>query len=299
MQSTGLLEKQYASWRGILIDVLSDLEAGIDFPEDVDFSHMEDSVRTKIEHLKGLLFSHLEDGNRGEILRRGIRVVIIGKPNAGKSTLFNSIARRNAAIVSEQPGTTRDVLEVSIDLKGYPFTVVDTAGIRESSDVVEQEGIRRAIQEAENADIRVIMCPQDSISIEKDIEAMSGLNDERTVWVLSKADDLTSEVVHMHGKAFYPISIHRDQSIRDFLAVIFGKSEERFPKDGDILITSQRHRAHLQKAHEQLSEVRDGMPVEIMAEHLRLAAQEIGRVTGAVYGENVMDDIFSKFCIGK
>ncbi|MFV9838454.1 MAG: tRNA uridine-5-carboxymethylaminomethyl(34) synthesis GTPase MnmE [Aaplasma endosymbiont of Hyalomma asiaticum] len=298
-QSTGLLEKQYTAWREALIDVLSDLEAGIDFPEDVDFSNMEDKVRQKIELLKGMLSQHLDDGNKGEILRRGMRIVILGKPNAGKSTLFNSIARRNAAIVSSQPGTTRDVLEVSIDLRGYPFTIVDTAGIRESSDVVEQEGIRRAIEEAWNADIRVVMCPYGSVDDIDDINAISCIEDERTIWVLSKADDCTSEIVNVGGRTFYPISVYKEQTIRDLLSVIFGKSEERFPRDGDILITSQRHRAHIQRAHAQLSMIERSMPVEIVAEHLRLTAQEIGKVTGVVCGDNIIDDIFGKFCIGK
>ncbi|WP_410519517.1 tRNA uridine-5-carboxymethylaminomethyl(34) synthesis GTPase MnmE [Candidatus Anaplasma sp. TIGMIC] len=298
-QSTGSLKRQYSSWRNMLIDIISSLEACIDFPEDVDSSKVLGGIYGGISQFRENLALYLDDNHRGEILRNGIRVVILGEPNAGKSTLFNSLARRNAAIVSAQPGTTRDVLEVAIDIDGYPFVIVDTAGIRDSSDSIEQEGIRRALNAAEHADVKIVMCPYGTV-FQESIDAISSPHDERTVWVLSKADNSSeSGPVMLHGRKFHPISVHRDIGVSTLLQLIKEKSENSFPGTEDVCITSHRHRSHLQKALQFLSAITHDMPVEILAEHLRLASQEIGRVTGVVYGDDILNDIFSKFCIGK
>ncbi|UQD54329.1 tRNA uridine-5-carboxymethylaminomethyl(34) synthesis GTPase MnmE [Anaplasma phagocytophilum] len=298
-QSTGKLEKQYDQWRSILLDILTDLEACIDFPEDVDSSRVLGGIYSNIEKLCSVLGQYLNDCHRGERLRSGVRVVILGPPNAGKSTLFNSIARRNAAIVSEHPGTTRDVLEVAIDIGGYPYIVLDTAGIRESCDGIEQEGIKRAKMAAEEADIRIVMYPYETTSIHG-IDPICDLQDEKTILVLSKADNVDlPESKCINGKEFHLISVHQDRGIGKLLTLIQEKSRDSFPKEGDVFITSQRHRSHLQKALQAVDAVSKVMPIEIVAEHLRIAAYELGRVTGAVSGDDILDDIFSKFCIGK
>ncbi|MGN7678397.1 MAG: tRNA uridine-5-carboxymethylaminomethyl(34) synthesis GTPase MnmE [Anaplasma sp.] len=298
-QSSGLLERLYEGWRGKLVDVLSDLEAYIDFPDDIS-SQVLDNIYVRVEELRYSLVQHLDDGHRGEILRNGMRVAILGKPNVGKSTLFNYLIRRDAAIVSEYPGTTRDVLEAHLDIGGYPFIVVDTAGMRESSDFVEREGIMRAKTEAECADIRLVVHPYDEMDDITADNVLEDVGDDRTIYVLSKADNVEEgDVLTVHGREFYPISVHNGLGINALLLAIQKKAMGNFPKAGDLLITSQRHRAHLQSAASTISEITDGMPVEIMAEYLRSALQEIGRVTGAVYGDDILDNIFGKFCIGK
>ncbi|QJC27927.1 tRNA modification GTPase MnmE [Anaplasma platys] len=298
-QVSGKLEKQYEQWREILVTALAELEACIDFPEDVVMYAVMENVYGKTEQLRQVLSSYLDDDNRGERLRSGLRVVILGEPNAGKSTLFNFIAKRNAAIVSDIPGTTRDLLEVSIDISGYPFVFVDTAGIRESSDVVEREGIRLAMEAAVNADLKIVLCPCDRVH---DLSRckISALCDEETIYVLSKADGLsTYDPQQLGGRQFYPISINNESSIKSLLNVIKGRSDDSFPKGDNAFITSQRHRKHLSQALDLLSYVTREMPVELLAEHLRLAAQEIGNVTGAVCYDDILTEIFSKFCIGK
>lgn len=298
-QVSGMLEKQYEQWREILVGALTELEACIDFPEDVATASVMESVYCKTEQLRQILSSYLDDNNRGERLRSGLRVVILGEPNAGKSTLFNFVAKRNAAIVSDIPGTTRDLLEISVDISGYPFIFVDTAGIRESNDVVECEGIRLAIEAAANADLQMVLCPY-GFSHDSPLCSISVLCEEKTIYVLSKADGLsTYEPQQLGGRQFYPISINNEDSIRSLLNVIKSRTDDSFPVGNNAFITSQRHRKHLSQAFDFLSYVTKEMPVEVLAEHLRLAAQEIGSVTGAVCYDDILTEIFSKFCIGK
>lgn len=297
-QVSGGLEKQYEQWRGILISAMTELEACIDFPEDVAMSSIMENTYEKTEKLQRILSSYIDD-NRGERLRNGFRVVILGAPNAGKSTLFNFIAKRNAAIVSDIPGTTRDILEIPVDISGYPFVFVDTAGIRDSNDIVECEGIRLAKEAAVGADMKVILCSyQQEYASHNSL--ISELCDGNAIYVLSKADGLDTYAPQLlGGRQFYPISIHNEDSVKSLLNVIKNRSEDSFPKGESALITSQRHRKHLQQALHFLVGITRDMPVEILAEQLRLAAQEIGQITGAVCRDEILTEIFSKFCIGK
>ncbi|AXW85417.1 tRNA uridine-5-carboxymethylaminomethyl(34) synthesis GTPase MnmE [Anaplasma marginale] len=298
-QSSGFLERLYEEWRSSLVDILSDLEAYIDFPDDVSPQILR-SVHDRVKELHNSLERHLDDGHRGERLRHGMRVAILGKPNVGKSTLFNHLARRDMAIVSEYPGTTRDVLEAHVDIGGYPFIVVDTAGIRESTDFVEREGIMRAKSEAATADIRIMLFPHSEADNLGAHEAIEGGDDGKTIYVLSKADSAKEgETRIIAGKQFYLVSVHTNLGVDSLLSALKERAIDGFPKSGDVLITSQRHRGHLQSAAKVISDITDEMPAEIVAEYLRLATKEIGKVTGAVYGDDILDNIFKRFCIGK
>ncbi|MCU7611214.1 tRNA uridine-5-carboxymethylaminomethyl(34) synthesis GTPase MnmE [Anaplasma capra] len=298
-QSSGLLERLYEGWRSSLVDILSDIEAYIDFPDDIS-SQVLDNVYVKVEELRYSLEKHLDDDHRGERLRYGMKIAILGKPNVGKSTLFNYLVRRDAAIVSEHPGTTRDVLEAHIDIGGYPFVVVDTAGIREGVDPVEREGIMRAMSEAKTADIKIVLCPYSAADSPDISDVVTDIDDDQTIYVLSKADNMSEcRTLVMGSRTFYPISVHANLGIDNLLSTIKERAITSFPKVGDLVITSQRHRGHLQNAARTISEIVDGMPIEVIAEYLRLATKEIGKVTGAVYGDDVLDSIFKKFCIGK
>ncbi|ASI48023.1 MAG: tRNA uridine-5-carboxymethylaminomethyl(34) synthesis GTPase MnmE [Anaplasma ovis] len=298
-QSSGCLGRLYEEWRGNLIDILSDLEAYIDFPEDVS-SQILNSVCARVEELRNSLEKHLDDGHRGERLRYGMRVAIIGKPNVGKSTLFNHLARRDMAIVSEYPGTTRDVLEAHVDIGGYPFIVVDTAGMRESTDFIEREGIMRAKSEAEIADIKIVLSSYgeaDNLDVN---EAIEQGDDGKTIYVLSKADNAQEGETRTIGeRLFHLVSVHANLGVNSLLSALKERAVSSFPKSGDLLITSQRHRGHLQSAATVISEITNEMPAEIIAEYLRLATKEIGKITGAVYGDDILDNIFKRFCIGK
>ncbi|MEH0830989.1 tRNA uridine-5-carboxymethylaminomethyl(34) synthesis GTPase MnmE [Anaplasma bovis] len=296
-QTSGKLEALYKNWRNAVISVISRLEACIDFPEDIS-SDVLLGIHHEIEELHKMLKEHINDENRGERLKNGARVVILGAPNAGKSTLFNFIAQREIAITSEYPGTTRDMLEVCVDIGGYPFIFVDTAGIRESSDFVECEGIKRAKLAAQEADIKVVMVPYGEIE-SFDFNILEKLHDENTIYVLSKADDAKYDILEIKGKSFCLLSVHNNLGVNNLLAQISEKSKESFPKHGDVLITSQRHRGHVQNAIKNILEINEEMPVEIIAEYLRLAAKELGAITGAVHVDDILSSIFGKFCVGK
>ncbi|CAN7944258.1 unnamed protein product, partial [Ixodes pacificus] len=297
-QVSGSFERFYEKLRADLLDVLSDLEACIDFPDDLVCTGILETACTRVAELRCFLERYLDDRHRGEVLKDGVRVALIGAPNVGKSTLFNFLVRRDMAIVSEYPGTTRDVLEARVDIGGYPFVIVDTAGIRESEHVIEKEGIRRAQQELANADIKVLMFSGDPNSISR--RAVEEVYDDSTIYVLSKVDNSGCyEVSSVFGRSFYPISVHCDSGIDALLEAIQEKAKDSFPQSDALFITSQRHRGHLQRAVEIMHCVKSDLPVEIVAEYLRLAAQEVGRVTGVIHSEDILSSVFKKFCVGK
>ncbi|AAW70624.1 tRNA uridine-5-carboxymethylaminomethyl(34) synthesis GTPase MnmE [Wolbachia endosymbiont of Brugia malayi] len=296
-QMSGELEKLYSSWRQRLIAVQSKIEAYIDFPEDVateknELEKINDEVQTLVQSIQ----EHLNDNRRGERLREGLHIVITGEPNVGKSTLFNFLARRDIAIVSEYVGTTRDILEAHIDIGGYPIILSDTAGIRESSDPVESEGISRAKKRSCEADLRIELFP-----FEQRYNINCNVISSNTIYVLSKADDVINDHdIKISDIDFLPVSILKGIGTEKLVSVIKEKVEEKFVYDRDVpVITRQRHRNCMQKAIEHLRRFNMNNPIELVSEDLRLAASELGVVTGIINVEEVLDDIFNNFCVGK
>ncbi|KJV69346.1 tRNA uridine-5-carboxymethylaminomethyl(34) synthesis GTPase MnmE [Candidatus Neoehrlichia procyonis] len=296
-QVSGNFEKLYTGWRNILIAMLANIEAYIDFPDEVTSSALSE-ISNQLNMLRGSLASYLNDDHRGERVRSGARIVIIGEPNVGKSTLFNCLARRDIAIVSEYAGTTRDVLEAHIDIGGYPFIIIDTAGIRASDNVIEQEGMKRAILEAENADLKIkIFSYSDLSNISEDVIQSV---DDKTICVLSKADNIEHQsTIPIFNTDFFPISVHKNIGIDNLIQVIKEKSLLIFPTDNSLFITSSRHRIHLQNTLDILNSISIDSPIEILSEDLRLSIKEIGKVVGAISSDDILDNIFSKFCLGK
>ncbi len=239
---------------------------------------------------------HLNDNRRGERLREGLHIVITGEPNVGKSTLFNFLARRDIAIVSEYVGTTRDILEAHIDIGGYPIILSDTAGIRESSDPVESEGISRAKKRSCEADLRIELFP-----FEQRYNINCNVISSNTIYVLSKADDaINDHNIKINDIDFLPVSILKGIGTEKLVSMIKEKVEEKFVYDRDVpVITRQRHRNCMQKAIEHLRRFNMNNPIELVSEDLRLAASELGAVTGVINVEEVLDDIFNNFCVGK
>ncbi|NUY39297.1 tRNA uridine-5-carboxymethylaminomethyl(34) synthesis GTPase MnmE [Wolbachia endosymbiont of Litomosoides brasiliensis] len=296
-QMSGELERLYSSWRQRLIAVQSKIEAYIDFPEDVATERKElERVSNEVQTLVQSMQEYLNDNRRGERLREGLHIVITGKPNVGKSTLFNFLARRDIAIVSEYAGTTRDVLEAHIDIGGYPIILSDTAGIRESSDPMELEGIGRAKKKSCEADLRIELFPFEQ-RYNIDCNVMSS----NTIYVLSKADDVINDCdVKVNDIDFLPVSILKGIGTEKLIYVIREKIEENFGYDRDVpVITRQRHRNCMQKAIEHLQRFNINNPIELISEDLRLAASELGAVTGIINVEEILDDIFNSFCVGK
>ena len=368
-QMEGTMSKQYEAWRAMLIKGLAHAEAVIDFGDDEalgDDDNDDDDddytqqwniwgdVRLKMQDLCHQMEFHLQDSRRGELVREGLKIAIVGPPNAGKSSLFNVLAQKDAAIVSNIAGTTRDVLELSLNLGGIKCVLSDTAGVRSvSQDVIEQEGIKRAKRVAQNADVVVAMVEMGDVQHGVDIlqtvllEASkmkqgqedgedftidSGdttvLDPENVLLVLNKMDlkadnsdtkehnqDVTSSPGNfLGGSQTFEISCHTNEGIDSFLEALTRTVTSRVSGDKSAtgnsgategsLITRARHRQHVQAAVQALRRFDElsqqgPMVVDMAAEELRLAASELGRVTGAVDVEDILDVLFKDFCIGK
>ncbi|BET35565.1 MULTISPECIES: tRNA uridine-5-carboxymethylaminomethyl(34) synthesis GTPase MnmE [Wolbachia] len=296
-QISGELERLYSNWRQRLITIQSKIEAYIDFPEDIWAEKSElEKINNEVQSLVQLIQEHLNDNRRGERLREGLHIVITGEPNVGKSTLFNFLAKRDIAIVSEYAGTTRDILEAHIDIGGYPIILSDTAGIRESSDPIESEGISRAKKRSFEADLRIELFP-----FEQRHNINCNVVNSDTIYVLSKADDVINNYnIKINGIDLLPISILKGIGTNKLISLIKEKAKEKFGHDRDTpVITRQRHRNHMQKALEHLQRFNIYNPIELISEDLRLATFELGAVIGIINVEEILDSIFSNFCVGK
>ncbi|WP_264377569.1 tRNA uridine-5-carboxymethylaminomethyl(34) synthesis GTPase MnmE [Wolbachia endosymbiont (group B) of Philonthus cognatus] len=296
-QISGELERLYSSWKQKLITIQSKIEAYIDFPEDILAEKNElEKINNEVKTLVQSIQEHLNDNRRGERLREGLHVVITGKPNVGKSTLFNFLAKRDIAIISEYAGTTRDILEAHIDVAGYPVILSDTAGIHESSDPVESKGISRARKRSLEANLRIELFPfKQRHAIDCSVE------NSNTIYVLSKADDIINDhSIKINSIDFLPVSILKGIGTERLISVIKEKVEEKFGHDRDTpVITRQRHRIHMQKTLEHLQRFNIDNPIELISEDLRLAAFELGAVIGIINVEEILDSVFSSFCVGK
>ena len=305
-QLGGRLSDVYEAWRLRLRDVLAHLEAEIDFPDEELPAELMLSIRDGVSDLLADLEIHLADDRRGERLRRGLYIVIAGAPNVGKSSLLNALARRDAAIVSKSAGTTRDVVEVHLDLGGFPVTVADTAGLRESGDEIEAEGIRRALARAAVADLKIVMV-EAAPDITMEDQARS-LLDQNAMVAINKID--LQEVVkglRVEGHVAWPFSVTTGAGLDSFLEALEKMIEGRV---GDIetpVITRERHRSSIEECVECLQRFMVGSEtldmtnarIELIAEDLRLAARTLGRITGRIDVEELLDVVFRDFCIGK
>jgi tRNA modification GTPase len=237
---------------------------------------------------------HLDDRHRGERLREGFSITILGAPNAGKSSLLNALARRDAAIVSSTAGTTRDIIEVHLDLSGYPVTLMDTAGLRASVDEIESEGIRRALDRARRADLKLLV--YDGASWPKRDPATDALMDGQTLAVVNKVDLMGSL---SHDTDFLFLSAKTGEGVPELLRELTTQIDQRYGGDGAPPLTQARHRATLLECCDHLKRALLVPAPELRAEDVRLAARALGRITGRVDVEDLLDVIFRDFCIGK
>ena len=302
-QLGGALGDLYQGWTDTLKADLAHLEAEIEFPdEDLPDTILTD-LRPKIQALRGDITAHLDDNNRGERLRDGLKIAIIGAPNAGKSSLINLLARRNVAIVSDQAGTTRDVIDVHLNIGGYPVIVSDTAGLRpdqisnEGQDAIEQEGIRRALRAANDADLRILLFDATDLpTFDAHTLALRAQND---VFVLNKVDGDIALPADIDGHDFSAISVKNERGIDGLLAALQTKIIDMVGKREQPSLTRKRHRHALERGVEALDRAMNAPLPELAAEDLRLAIRELGRITGRVDVEDLLDVIFNDFCIGK
>jgi len=292
-QLDGALGALYRGWSARLLRALAHLEAAIDFPDEELPAAIEAEVAAETVALSAEIGAHLADRHRGERLRDGIAIAIVGPPNAGKSSLLNILARREAAITSPIAGTTRDVIEVALDLGGYPIVLADTAGLRESADAIEQEGLRRALARAEAAELRLFVFDAGQPS---DAAGAAAWPAADTLLIANKIDLGVKRTALPAGAL--PVSALTGEGI----AVLTETLVSRIAADYDgaaPLVTRARHRAALEAASDALLRAQAAPLPELRAEDLRLAWRSLGRITGQVDVEDLLDVIFADFCIGK
>jgi tRNA modification GTPase len=291
-QLGGALGQLYEGWRSALMRALAMTEAALDFPDEGLPPELAAEAERIVAEVSAAIAVHLDDAGRGERLREGVHIAILGPVNAGKSSLLNALARRDAAIVSDRPGTTRDVVEVALDLRGFPVVLADTAGLRDTADEIEAEGIRRSHRRAAEADLRLVIrdaaepAPADA-SLGPGPDTIRVLNKIDQVPDASRADD---EIA---------VSIRTGAGLDRLLAVLAEAVERRLTGDGSPALTRARHRAALEDARDALARVPSAPLPELAAEDLRLALRAIGRITGRVDVEDMLDLLFGSFCIGK
>jgi len=297
-QLRGELGALYERWRQQLMRALAHIEAHIDFPEEGLPPTLAEQTRAAMAAVSVEIVDHLQDKRRGERLRDGLSVAILGPPNVGKSSLLNALAGRPAAIVAATAGTTRDVIEVQLDLGGYPVTLADTAGLREARDEIESEGVRRARAVADNADIKILMVDVETYQ-DVGIE-LSTLVDADTLFAVNKCD-LASVPAAMRlcGCPTFAISARTEAGLEVLLAALLEAVVERAGLAEAPALTQQRHRRSLEECRESLASAQLASSIELLAEDLRLAVRAIGRITGRVDVEDLLDVIFGEFCIGK
>jgi len=296
--ASGQHAKLYSGWRDRLIECQALTESAIDFSDERDVGDGALAAAADlVTSLHADLEAHLAGASRGEIVRDGFRVVIAGPPNAGKSTLLNALARRDAAIVSAEAGTTRDVIEVHLDLAGYPVIVTDTAGIRAASGEIEQEGIRRAYDRARGADL--VLWLSDSAEDAPPPDDLAGPG--TAILSVRTKSDLHPAVIADTPGPRYLISASTGQGLETLTAAIVTLAADHIGDTSELVPTSARQTFHLRAAREHLRNYlsNERHDIELRAEDLRLAADSLGRLTGRVDAEDVLDQIFSRFCIGK
>ena len=283
-----------------LLKILSHVEAKIDFPDE----DLPEDILKNIKKISNEVILNikkiLDDQKVGERIREGFKIAIIGPTNAGKSSLLNHLSNRDAAIVSEIAGTTRDVIETHLNIDGYPVVVSDTAGIRDSKNEIEKKGIKLALDKAENADLKLIVIDAKNIDFKG---VLKELMDQNAILVINKSDllkeDLNSEIKNYEHVL---ISVKNNLNLEDLILKIKNKLKNKFITSEDILITRARHRQHLQQSLNYLKnfeEKNEAEDFDKAAEDLRLATRHLGMIVGKVDVEEILGSIFNDFCIGK
>ena len=297
-QMEGALGRLIEDWRGRLVTCLAHLEASLDFPDEGLPPDLAGRVAGEIADLASAIAGRLDDAGVGERLREGLSIAILGPPNAGKSSLLNALARRDAAIVSERAGTTRDVIEVHLDLGGFPVCLADTAGLREAGEAIEEEGVRRARARAAGADLKLLLF--DAAAWPHLDPATLALVDDDSLVLLNKVDlrPLAPDVT-VAGRPALAVSVRTGEGMTAFLDVMSRAVARRLVGAGDAVITRVRHRQALEDCRSCLDRSLAAPLPELMAEDVRLAVRALGRITGRVDVEDLLDVIFRDFCIGK
>ena len=296
----GTSSYKFNTIREKLLKLLSFVEAKIDFPdEDLPEENLRKIKKVSLEVIKDIN-KILNDQKVGEIIREGFKIAIVGPTNAGKSSLLNNLSNREVAIVSENAGTTRDVIETHLNIDGYPIIISDTAGIRDSKDEIEKKGIKLSLKKAENADLKLVVVDAKSIDLSP---FLTDLLRENAILVVNKSDLIKNKLDQDVSKFDHVlISLKENTNIEKLIFKIKNNLKNKFISGEDILITRERHRHHLVQCTEHLKnflDKNDKKDFDKAAEDLRLATRHLGMIVGKVDVEEILGSIFNDFCIGK
>jgi len=300
-QLQGHLGKIYDQWTKKIIEISAFVEALIDFPDEDLPPEITKNIQSTINDLQKQISNHLNDNKIGQKIKDGLKVAIIGAPNVGKSSLINLLAKNDIAIVSEIAGTTRDIIETHLEINGMPIIISDTAGIRSSNDLIEQEGVKRAIKKAHNSDLILYI-----IDATNPIIFPEYIN-ERTILIINKIDKnsdfsdqklFSNYQIHDQSK-FVKISITQKINIQELVYELEQIIKKLYPHTYSPSITQERYRVALQNCLDSLERFNLENNIELGAENLRICLSEISKITGKINIEDILDLIFSKFCIGK
>ena len=308
-QLEGILSKKIKEIKQEILDVMVNVDVSIDYPEyDVDdvtnkqILDMLDSVQIKLENLE-------KSFDNGKLIKEGIKTAIIGKPNAGKSSLLNAILKEDRAIVTEYEGTTRNTIEEFVNIEGIPLKLIDTAGIRDAKDEVEKIGIAKSKEIAKDADLVIAIFDSSKELSEEDIEILDIIKNKKSIILLNKAD--LSSVLNEDDAIFknitenvLKISVLNGKGLEELyktIAKMFSFNEINI--DNDIIITSLRHKNLISKAIENVKKarntVKENMPIDIIAIFVKDILEDLGNITGEFVTDDIINEIFSKFCLGK
>jgi len=308
-QLEGKLSVKLKEARSKLIEVLAHIEVTVDYPEHDIEEITGEKVYSEIKEIREKLNNIIKGFEKGRIIREGINAVIVGRPNVGKSSLLNELTGKNRAIVTDIPGTTRDIIEDYINLNGVPVKIIDTAGIRETEDLVEKIGVEKTHKELETADLIIMMIDAFKGIEKEDMEILDRAKDKKVIVILNKIDiadeDKLVEIESkIKNKKVIRMSLKQGigtDELADAVVELFVKGEVSL--NNEVLITNVRHKNLIDKAIESIdyaiNAYKSGMPLDMITIDIVNSAQFLGEITGESVSEDVMNEIFSRFCLGK
>jgi len=297
---SGKSSDKFNSWREKLLKILSHVEAKIDFPEEDLPKNIINKIQKTSNGILNEIKKTLNDQRVGERIREGFKIAIVGPPNSGKSSLLNYLSKRDAAIVSETAGTTRDIIETHLNLDGYPVIVSDTAGIRNSKNEIEKKGIKIALKRAQDADLKLVIITAKNVDFNSVLRELLIKN---AILVVNKSDLLKKKLnMKFRNYEHVLISIKKESNLDKLIVKIKSKLKNKFTTNEDILITRERHRQNLINCVQHLEKFqkkKTARDLDKSAEDLRLATRHLGMIVGKVDVEELLGSIFNDFCIGK